>query len=125
MFYRLHDDDGIIDDQSNRQDHTQKRQGIDGESKHGKDHEGRDQRDRNGEQRNERGPQALEKDVDDDNDQEQRFSQCLVDFVDAGADRECRIERGDVVQPLGKPAFRLVHHFEDSGSGLQAHCFRE
>ena len=104
VFDRLHDDDGIIDDQSNRKDHTQERQSIDGEPEHGKDDEGCDQRDRNGEQRNQRRSQALEENVDDDDDQDQSFYQRLVDFVDARADGKRRVERRDVVQTLGEPA---------------------
>lgn len=39
VFDCLHDNDGIVDNQANRQDKPQKRQCIDGEPEHGKDDE--------------------------------------------------------------------------------------
>ena len=92
---------------------------VDGKSEHGKDDEGADQRDRNRQQRDQRGPPALQEDEDHENDQDQRFDQGLVDFVDAGADGQRGVERDDVVQSLGKPALRFLHHLEDVGAGLQ------
>ena len=47
----------------------------------GKDNERSDQRDRNGQQRNQRGAPALQEDVDDQDDQHQRFDQRVYDFV--------------------------------------------
>ena len=85
----------------------------------GKDDEGSNQRNRNREQRDQRGSPALEEDVDHDDDQDQSFTQGLVDFVDAGADRQRRVERDDVVQALREPALGFLHHFEDGGPGLQ------
>ena len=104
MFHRLHHNNGIIDHQSNRQHQPKQRQGVDGESQHRKNDEGSDQRDRNGEQRNQSGSPTLQEDVDHEDDQDQSLAQCLVDFVDALADRERGIECDDVSPVPGETA---------------------
>src|SRR6478752_2076996 len=119
MFHRLHDNNGIIDDQSNRQHEPKKRQGVDGESQHRKNGEGSNQRYRNGKQRNQSRPKTLEENVDHQDDQDQSLAQCLVDFVDALTDRERSIQGHNVSKSLGEPPFRLVHHLEDGVSRLQ------
>ena len=98
VLHRLYHNDCIIDDKPDRKNKSEKRQGINGEAKHGKDHEGSYQGDGNRQQRNERRSPALEKDVDDDDDQDQGFEQSLVDFMNALADGERCIEGDGVVE---------------------------
>ena len=70
----LDDDDGVIDDQADGEHEPEKRESVDGEAEQGKNDKGSDERNRNSEQRDEGGAGALKKDVDDDDDEDQRFA---------------------------------------------------
>src|SRR5277367_1373960 len=105
VFHRLYDDDGIVHHQPNRKDKPKKRQSIDRESEYRKDDKGSYQRNWNGKQRNQRCPPSLKEDVDDDDDQDQSFYECLVNFVDAGTDSKRRIQSHNVVEALWEAPF--------------------
>ena len=85
--YRFHDDDGIVDDQSDGQHKTQQGEYIDRKSEQREKHESADQCHRNHDQWNESRPEILQEEVDDRNDQQQCDQQgrdCLL-YTSTGA----------------------------------------
>ena len=81
LFDVFDDDDGVVDDQADGQDHGEKGQGVDGEIEDLKGRKGPDDRNRHGQDRDERRPPFLQEDEDDEDDQEQRFDKGIFDFV--------------------------------------------
>ena len=74
---RLDHDDGIVDDETDRQHQPEERQSVDREAQQRKDGERSDQRHRHGQQRNQRRPPALQKDEDDEDHQGERLEERL------------------------------------------------
>src|SRR5262245_5726270 len=109
MLYGFDDDDGVVDDETDRQHQAEQRQRIDREAEQRKDQEGADQRDRHGEQWNERRAESLQEDEHDDDDEDQRFEQRLDDLLDALGHRQRRVERDDVVEVGRKLLLRVFH----------------
>ena len=73
----LDDDDGVVDDDADRQHQAEQGDGLMLKPERVHRREGADQRDRNGDGRDHRHPPVLQKDVDDEDDQGQRFQQRL------------------------------------------------
>ena len=84
--HRLDDDDGVVDDDADREHQREERQRVDREAECQLDREGADQADRNGDDRNDRGAPRLEEDEDDDDDQDDRLDQCVLHRLDRGLD---------------------------------------
>ena len=104
---RLDHDDGIVDDQSDRQHEAEQRQRIDGKPKQRKERECADQRDRHSQERNERRAPALEEDIDDNDHEDQRLEERVDDLLDAFPHGLSRIERGDIVE-IGREALAFI-----------------
>ena len=73
MFDGFDNNDGIIDDEADREDETKKRQRVDRKAEERKQSESADQRYRNRAQRNESRAPALQKNENNENDQRERF----------------------------------------------------
>ncbi len=78
--------DRIVDHQSDRQHQRQESQDVDGKAERHEHGKGRDQRHRNRDRRDQRGPQAAEKQKDHQGDQADGDAQGLVDLVDGALD---------------------------------------
>ena len=70
MLDRFHDDDGVIDDQTDGEHESEERERVDGEPEERKKHEGADQRDGHGAERDQRRAPALQEDEDDEDDEQ-------------------------------------------------------
>ncbi|EXI65763.1 MAG: hypothetical protein AW08_02975 [Candidatus Accumulibacter adjunctus] len=119
VFDRLDDDDGVVDDQTDRQDQTEQRQGVDREAEQREEHEGADQRHRHGEQRDKRRAPALQEDEDDDDHQHQRLEQRVLDLLDAFGDGQCRVEGDDVVEVGRETLLDLFHQCLGAVRGIE------
>ena len=111
-------DDGIIDDEADRQHQSEERKRVDGETEEREEDESSDQGDGHGQEWNQGGTPALQEQVDDENDQGERDDECLDDFLDAFRDRKSGIERNREVHVVGEALFHLRHQLLDPGSGI-------
>src|ERR1700758_5093324 len=97
----LDHDDGVIDDDTNREHQAEQGEVVDREVQHCHHRQGTDQRDRYGDDRDNRGPPTLQKHQHDDDDQDHR----LVDGLDQLGDR-LGDELGRVIADVVLEAFR-------------------
>ena len=100
------DDDRIIDDQPDGQNHCEKRQGIDGESEKQEGGKGTEERYRNRDHRDERGSPVLQENVHDQCYDEERFDEGMHDLLDGGID-EVRVIRTDDIGHVIREALRI------------------
>ena len=105
--HRLHDDDGVVDDQADGEHQAEERQCVDRESERRENHERADERHRNGEHRDERGAPALEKEEDHQHDETDRLDQRDHDLANARRDRRGRVER-HIVSDARRGTWRIV-----------------
>ncbi len=94
-------DDGVVDDDANRQHHRQQRQHVDREAEHPEHGEGRDDRDRNGDGGDQRRAPGTQEHEDHEDDQRHTLGQRFEHTIDRGAD-----EIGFVVEDGGARALR-------------------
>ena len=106
IFDGFDDDDRIIDDQADSQDHCEKRQGIDGESEKQEGGKGTEERYRNRDHRDERGSPVLQENVHDQCYDEERFDEGMHDLFDGGID-EVRVIRADDIGHIIREALRI------------------
>ena len=99
----LHHDDGVVDDNADRQHQAEQRQVVQGNAERIKETEGADQRDRDRNHRNDRGTPALQEQEDDADHQQDRDEDRLDDLVDGFAD-----EDGGVIDDLVSEAGRKI-----------------
>ena len=81
-FHVFHDDDGVIDENADRQHHAEHRQHVDGKSEREHGYEGAEQRDRNHNRRDERCANILEKNIHHEKNQRDGFNQRFENFLD-------------------------------------------
>ena len=101
---RLDDDDRVVDDDADRQDQREKRDGVGREAQRQHDRKGADQGDRHGDDRDQGRTQVPEKDEDDDADEHKGFEQRLLHLVDHRLDKDCRVVHhviGDILREAG------------------------
>ena len=94
------DDDGVVHDEADGEHEAKERKRIDGEAEQREDDERADEGDRHGEQGNESGAPALQKDVDDEDDEGERFEQRVDDLFHARGDGASGIEADLIVEIL-------------------------
>ena len=109
----LQHDDRVVDDDADRQHHAEQRQRVDRVAERVEAGERSDQRDRNRDERDDRGAPALQKEVDDEEDEQHRFGERLHDLGDRHFDEARRVVRDRVGQALGK----LLRERGGRGSG--------
>ena len=120
----FNDDDGVIDDEPNRQDHGEEGQRIDGEAEQHEGGEGPEQGNGDRDHRNERGAPILQEEIHDDTDQNQRFEEGVKHFFDGGHD-EFGIVDDDVELHVSREGFRVFLKFRfDGAQRLYRICIR-
>lgn len=95
IFHGFNNDDGVIDDQPDGQDHGEQRQGIDAEIQNREGSKGPQQRYRDRDHRDQRGPYILQEEIYDDGNQNQGFHEGMNHFFNGGID-EIRIIDDDL-----------------------------
>ena len=118
MFDGFDNNNGIVDDEADREDETKKRQRVDREAEERKQNEGANQRDRNRAQRNESRAPALQKNENNENNKRERFEQCLQNLVHPFRNRKRLIERHDVFHVGRELLLCFRHELADSLSRL-------
>ena len=106
----FNDDDRIVDDQSNRQNKSEQREHVHGESEQRKKREGADNGDRYGGGRYHDGPPVLQEHQDYHQDKDAGLDEGSIDLIDRSFDKFCRIKR-DIVFQTGGETFGKFHHF--------------
>ena len=115
----LDDDDGVVDDDADRQHDAEQSREVDGEAERGHAGEGADDGDRHGRRRHQRGAEILQEDEDDDQHQDAGFVQRLVDLGDRVLDEDRRVVGDRVMQTLGEALRQLRHRVVDLLADLQ------
>ena len=118
-------DNGVIHDDADGEDDGEEREQIDAETHHRHGGEGADDRDRHRGRRDKRGPPILEKDHDDEEHEEARFAERLINFVNRIADEGRGIERDRVFEVFGKIFGQPFHRGVHGGGGVERVCFRK
>ena len=99
LFNVFNDDNRIIDDHADCQDHRKECQRIDGEIKKNERSKRTDNGNRHCEDRDQRRPPLLQEEEYDENDKNQRFNECSLDFI-YGCIDERRIIHDDNVNKI-------------------------
>ena len=86
ILHALDDDNRVVDNQTDSQNHRKKSQNIDVKAQQIDDSKGGNQRNRNGNQRYQRGLELLQKDVCDKHDQRKGYDQRFDNAGNRGAD---------------------------------------
>ena len=110
----LDHDDGVVDDDADRQHQAEQRQRVEGDAHRGHDGERPDQRDRDGEDRDDRRAPGLQEQDHDDDDEDHGLEECRDDGVDGGLD-EGRGIIDDRVVEAGREALLQPLHLGDDG----------
>ncbi len=105
----LDHDDGVVDDDADRQHQPEQRQVVERIADRQKHREGADQRYRNGDHRNHRRAPALQEDDDDQHDQRNRFQQRVHHGVDRLRDELGRVVDDPVFEPRREGLRRGLH----------------
>ena len=112
MHHALHvldDDDGVVDDDADREHETEERDGVEREPEHLHHGERADERDRDRQHRNQGRPEAAEEDEHDRDHENERLDERVVDLVERRLD-----ELRDVVVHVGAhPAWQARLLFFD------------
>ena len=103
----LDDDDGIVDDDADRQHNGQQRNGVGGISDRLERDEGADQADGDRKRRNQGGADIPEKQEHDDDDKDKRLDQCLLHLVHGVGDEHRRIVSDLPGQVVRKPRLQF------------------
>src|SRR5208283_1071037 len=113
-FNRLHNDNGIINNQAYGQHQAEKRQGVDGESEKRKEGKSADDGNRNGECRNEGRPPTLKEDEDNENNQGQSNQQCFYNLADAFSHGLCCIKTNNIINIRRELCLGTFHYSSDA-----------
>ena len=98
----LQHDDRVVDDDADREHHAEERQRVDRVAERVEAGERPDQRYRDRHERDDRRAPALEKEIDDEEDEQHRLGQRLHDLGDRHFDEARRVVRNGVGQAFGK-----------------------
>ena len=120
----FHNDDRVVDHDSDRQHDSEQRRQIDGETQCGHRCERTDDRDRHCRCWNQHRAPVLQENKDHDEDKQARLNQCLVDFVYRGRDEFRGVERDVEFHVLRKSAGHCVHFLPDGPFDLEGVCAR-
>ena len=96
MFHRFDHDDRIVYNQADSQHESEQRKRIDGKTKEWEYDERANEGDRHGQQRDQRRPPALQENVDNKNNQDNGFEECVLDFLQSLGNCQGCVQR-DVV----------------------------
>jgi hypothetical protein len=109
----LDDDDGVVDDDADGEDQREQRHQIDREAEGRHCGERPDDRHRHGRRRYQHRPRVLQEQHDDDQDEDSRLDERLVDGVDRVADERRGIEERRVLEARRKLLLHLGHRLAD------------
>ena len=110
---RFHHNDRVVHDDSDREDQTEQRQGIQTESKRQHRRKCSDNRHGNGHEGNNGRSPALQEDQHNDGHQNHGVSQGDKDFPDGLANEWRRVIHDGIVHSLRKSRFQIVHFCAD------------
>ena len=112
-------DDRVVDDDADRQHHAEQRQHVDRETERRHADRRADDRDRHGDDRDQRRPNALKEQEDDQDDEHQRFEECMDDCVDRRTRELRRVHRDVVIDSGRKRLFHFSERFRDGAGDLE------
>ena len=115
----LHDHNGVVDDNADRQHKTEEREIVEREPKQLHDGKRANQRHRHGDHRDDRGPPRLEKHEHHDEHQHDRLEERLVDLVDALLHELRRVVVDGVLESRWKFQGELLHRLPHARRGRQ------
>ena len=113
---RLHgldDDDGVVDDGADGEHEGEQRQEVDGEPGDGEEREGTDKCDENRNRGNQRGPDVLQEDVDDQHDEDDGLEEGFDDLVDGSVEKVVDVLKADDFDALGQLGADFVEQVLD------------
>ena len=125
VFDGFDDDDGIIDEQADSQDHGKQGQCVDGEIEHFEAGEGPQQRYRYGDERNQCRAAALKEQIYDERNEKQRFHERFNNFFNRGPYKLCTIIDYTVIHVIRERLLGLFQYFSyaiDSLHGVGIGC---
>ncbi|OPY84957.1 MAG: hypothetical protein A4E72_02077 [Syntrophus sp. PtaU1.Bin208] len=121
----LHNDNGIIDDHADGEDNPEEGQKVDGKIQGEHSREGSDQGDKDGHGADNRGAEALQKEVHNPDDQEDRLQEGMEDFLDGNPDEVGGVQRDQAFHAIGHGLLHILQrlsHFrrnrQSVGTGL-------
>ena len=118
----LDHDNGVIDKQSDGEYHGEHAEGVDGEAE-GRHHpKGTQQHDRNRDGGDQRGPEVLEKQEHDEEDEDDRLDQGMDNPFDRCLDEWCRVEWVDDLHTRREQRLKGSHFRFDQIGGVQGVC---
>ena len=112
----LDHDDGVVDDDTDRQHQSEQRQRVDREPRREHHREGADDGDWYRDERDDRGPPRLQKENDHDDDHQRSEEQRVDHLADRIAHEQCRIVHGRPFDALREPGLQ-VGHLRANGAG--------
>ncbi len=115
----LHNHNGVVDDDADRQHKTKEREIVEREPKQLHDGKRAHQRHRHGDHRDDRGPPRLEKHEHHDEHQHDRFEERLVDLVDAFLHELRRVVVDGMLETRRKFRGELLHRLPHTRRGRQ------
>ena len=105
----FHDDDGVIDDETDGEDDGEEGEDVDGEAGEVHDEECPDEGDGDGEDGDEGGAPVAEEEEDDEDDEDECFDDGVLDFVDGVADEDGVVEGDARLDVVGEVFFEVCH----------------
>ena len=118
----FNDNDRIIDDETNGENHGKERQCIDGKVEDDKRGKRTDERHRHGEQRDQRRTPTLKEEEDDEHDEGKCFEECLRHLSNGGLDEVCTVKNLAHIEPRRKVLLSFLKDLFDTGDSLHCIC---
>ena len=119
FFHVLDHDDRVIDHQPDRQDEAAQGERVDREAESRHHRKRRHERDRDRQHGNHRGAHALQKDEDDDEHEQKRFEERVLDFFDILLHILGRVVNDAVLEARRKAPGQVVHVFAHLADDLE------
>ena len=114
----LDNDDRVVDDEADGENHGEQRQRIDREVKNDKRRERTDQGDRNSEQRDDRRTPALQENVDNEHNEGECFEERLEYFLNRCGDIIRAVEYRIHLKPRREVFLGFLKNFTDAADRL-------
>ena len=118
VFNGFDDDDGIVDEEADSQDHGEQGQRINGEIEDLEAGKGTQQRYRDGDERDQRRPAALEEDINDEGDQQQGFDEGYNNFMNRRRNEGRAIVDDFIIHISRESLLSLFQDFAGAADGL-------
>ena len=122
LFDVFDDDDGVVDNEADREHHGKERQRIDGEIEDDERSERTDERHGDSEQRDDRRAPVLQEDENDEHDERERLGECMEHLLDRRLDVIRRVKDLRHLHAGRQVRLRLFKDFADALDGLHGVC---